>query len=206
MKIFKKILLISSLLLCIYSITFASNTNFPTVTTYKYINDYTGTISKDYINNIISIGKELENKTSAQCVIVVIDSTDNIDISQYANKLFRTWGIGSSENNNGLLILLALDDHNWRVEVGKGLEGTIPDILTNEIMTNYGKPYFTNSDYNNGLLNCYYEFSSIIANEYNVKLTSIENINISHDDYSTNKSNSTNSSLNVIGYILVLIL
>ena len=53
MKLFKKVLLISSLLLvCIYSITFAANTKFPSVTTNKYINDYTGTISKNYTDRI----------------------------------------------------------------------------------------------------------------------------------------------------------
>ena len=138
MKLFKKVLLISSLLLvCIYSITFAANTKFPSVTTNKYINDYTGTISKNYTEKIISIGKELEEKTTAQCVIVVINSTNNVPIEKYANELFRSWGIGTSEKNNGLLILLAMDDRNWRVEVGKGLEGAVPDVLSNKIMTSY---------------------------------------------------------------------
>ena len=87
MKLFKKVLLISSLLLvCIYSITFAANTKFPSVTTNKYINDYTGTISKNYTEKIISIGKELEEKTTAQCVIVVINSTNNVPIEKYANE------------------------------------------------------------------------------------------------------------------------
>lgn len=206
MKFFKKILLISSLLLvCIYSITFAENTNFPSVTSNKYINDYTGTISKNYTEKIVSIGKELEEKTTAQCVIVVINSTDSVPIEEYANELFRSWGIGSSEKNNGLLILLAMDDRNWRVEVGKGLEGAIPDVLSNKIMTSYGKPYFSDGNYNDGLLNCYYEFSSEIAEEYGVSLTSLDNINVSSKDYDNNNSSSKTSNKVIPGVIILLI-
>ena len=191
MKLFKKVLLISSLLLvCIYSITFAANTKFPSVTTNKYINDYTGTISKNYTEKIISIGKELEEKTTAQCVIVVINSTNNVLIEKYANELFRSWGIGTSEKNNGLLILLAMDDRNWRVEVGKGLEGAVPDVLSNKIMTSYGKPY---------------EFSNKIAEEYGVSLTSLENINVSSKDYNNNNSSSNTSNKVIPGVIILLI-
>ena len=205
MKLFKKVLLISSLLLvCIYSITFAANTKFPSVTTNKYINDYTGTISKNYTEKIISIGKELEEKTTAQCVIVVINSTNNVPIEKYANELFRSWGIGTSEKNNGLLIL-AMDDRNWRVEVGKGLEGAVPDVLSNKIMTSYGKPYFRDGNYNDGLLNCYYEFSNKIAEEYGVSLTSLENINVSSKDYNNNNSSSNTSNKVIPGVIILLI-
>ena len=206
MKLFKKVLLISSLLLvCIYSITFAANTKFPSVTTNKYINDYTGTMSKNYTEKIISIGKELEEKTTAQCVIVVINSTNNVPIEKYANELFRSWGIGTSEKNNGLLILLAMDDRNWRVEVGKGLEGAVPDVLSNKIMTSYGKPYFRDGNYNDGLLNCYYEFSNKIAEEYGVSLTSLENINVSSKDYNNNNSSSNTSNKVIPGVIILLI-
>ena len=206
MKLFKKVLLISSLLLvCIYSITFAANTKFPSVTTNKYINDYTGTISKNYTEKIISIGKELEEKTTAQCVIVVINSTNNVPIEKYANELFRSWGIGTSEKNNGLLILLAMDDRNWRVEVGKGLEGAVPDVLSNKIMTSYGKPYFRDGNYNDGLLNCYYEFSNKIAEEYGVTLDKSLNIELPSQAQSTTSKNK-NLGFVGIGFLSLIFL
>ncbi|MCQ2969566.1 MAG: TPM domain-containing protein [Clostridium sp.] len=207
MKLLKKILLIFSLLLvCIYSVTFAESNKFPSATTNKYINDYAGVISKNYTDKIVSIGKELEEKTTAQCVIVIINSTNNVPIEKYANELFRSWGIGTSEKNNSLLILLAINDRNWRVEVGKGLEGAIPDILSNKVMTSYGKPYFSDGNYNDGLLNCYYEFSSEIAKEYGISLSSLENINISSKDYNNNKSSSNTVNKTIPGIIITLIL
>ena len=54
-------------------------------------------INDSELNSIISIGKELEDKTGAQAVVVVIDSTNNVPIEDYAINLFRTWGIGQKE-------------------------------------------------------------------------------------------------------------
>ena len=93
----KVVTLFLLLLLCrVYYITNASS-NYPNPTNLKYINDYTNTINNNYKEKIVSIGKELEDKTGAQSIIVVIDSTNNIPIEDYSNKLFRAWGIGESD-------------------------------------------------------------------------------------------------------------
>lgn len=119
-------------------------------------------INQPEANNIISIGKELEDKTGAQAVIVTIDSTNSIPIEQYANDLFRTWGIGQKGKDNGLLILLAIKDRTWRVEVGRGLEGAIPDALSNRIMESIAKPNFAEGNYGKGLINSYSTFVIIL--------------------------------------------
>ncbi|MGL5352082.1 MAG: TPM domain-containing protein, partial [Clostridium sp.] len=75
--------------------------NLPTPTSYKYLNDYTGTLRESDAKNIISIGKELEDKTGAQAIVVVINSTDGVPIEDYAIKLFRGWGIGQKNKDNG---------------------------------------------------------------------------------------------------------
>ena len=84
-----------------------ASSNHPTPTNLKYINDYANIINNDYKKKIISIGKELADKTGAQAVIVVIDSTNNIPIEDYSNKLFRAWGIGKNDKDNGLLIFFS---------------------------------------------------------------------------------------------------
>lgn len=167
-----------SLLICcfIFTTNVFSSENFPNPTNYKYINDYTNTIDKYTVKEIISIGKELEDKTSAQAIIVIIDSTHGTPIEDYANKLFRLWGIGQKNEDNGFLILLALNDKEWRVEVGRGLEGVLPDALTNRVMQQIAKPSFINGDYNEGLLNSYSIFSDYIASEYGTSLDKSLNI------------------------------
>lgn len=163
---------ISSLILitlCFTTIVYGYSA-FPTPTTDKYINDYVGIIDSSTRNQIISIGKELEDKTSAQAVIVIINSTNNIPIEDYANKLFRNWGIGASDKDNGLLILLSMKDKKWRIEVGRGLEGVLPDLLTSSVMEENAKPYFVEDNYGEGLLQSYSIFTNTIAKEYNTTL------------------------------------
>ena len=104
-KLFFSILLI---ILCSASFITKANDAFPSPTNLKYVNDYANIISDSYKEKIVSIGKELEDKTSAQAIIVIIDSTNGTPIEDYSNKLFRTWGIGQKDRDNGLLILLSL--------------------------------------------------------------------------------------------------
>ena len=188
LKVFTLFLL---LLLCsVYYIPNASS-NYPTPTNLKYINDYTNTINNDYKEKIVSIGKELEDKTGAQAIIVVINSTNNISIEDYTNKLFRGWGIGKSEKDNGLLILLAINDRQYRVEVGRGLEGTIPDTLSNRVMESLAKPSFVQGSYGEGLLNSYSKLCDYIAEEYGVTLDKSLNIELPSQAQSTTSKNKT---------------
>lgn len=168
---FLKIFL-SSLLLFICLINFPVNATikFPDPTEYKYVNDYVGILNKNDVESIVSIGKELEDKTGAQAVVVIINSTENIPIENYANNLFRTWGIGQKNKDNGLLLLVSLNDKKWRVEVGRGLEGAVPDALSNNIMTEIAKPNFSQGNYNTGIVESYSTISDYIAKEYNITL------------------------------------
>lgn len=192
----------SLLIFCLlFTINASSSETFPSPTNYKYINDYTNTIDKSTIKKIISIGKELEDKTSAQAIIVVIDSTNGTPIEDYANKLFRAWGIGEKNKDNGFLILLALDDKAWKVEVGRGLEGAVPDVLTNRVMQEIAKPNFINGDYSEGLLNSYSVFSDYIASEYGVTLDKSLNVTLPNES----NLNGRKEGKFAIGLLLLLI-
>lgn len=202
LKVFTLFLL---LLLCsVYYIPNARS-NYPTPTNLKYINDYTNTINNDYKEKIVSIGKELEDKTGAQAIIVAINSTNNISIEDYTNKLFRGWGIGKSEKDNGLLILLAINDRQYRVEVGRGLEGTIPDALSNRVMESLAKPSFVQGDYGEGLLNSYSKLCDYIAEEYGVTLDKSLNIELPSQAQSTTSKNK-NLGFVGIGFLILIFL
>lgn len=144
--------------------------NVPEWTSLKYVNDYAAVIDEDTKNYIVSIGSELEQKTGAQMTIVVINSLEGSDIESYANRIFRTWGIGQKDKDNGLLILLSMQDRKWRVEVGRGLEGVITDIYSARVMDSVAKPLFIEGKYGEGLKNAYSIFAADIAKEYNITL------------------------------------
>ena len=183
--------LISSLFLVflIFSIPINAIDSIPSPTSYKYLNDYVGVIKDSDAKSIVSIGKELEDKTGSQAIVVVIDSTNGVPIEDYAIKLFRNWGIGEKNKDNGLLILLAVNDKAWRVEVGRGFEGAIPDALSNRVMESVAKPSFINGDYGEGLLKSYSVFSDYMANEYGTTLDKSLNVTLPNNTASNTRNN-----------------
>jgi Beta-propeller domains of methanol dehydrogenase type len=142
----------------------------PPATELKYINDYAGVTDQSSKKYIVSIGKELEDKTEAQAVVVIVNSLGGYSIEDYAFKLFRSWGLGTAKEDNGLLILLSIQDRSWKVEVGTGLEGAITDIYSARVMNDTAVPYLQRGDYSRGISNAYSAYADSIAKEYNITL------------------------------------
>ena len=80
-----------------------------------YVNDSAGVLDNSLKNYIISTNKSLYSQTGAQIVVVTVNSLDGDAIEDYANKLFRQYGIGDSKKNNGVLILLSIQDRKCRI-------------------------------------------------------------------------------------------
>ena len=155
--------LIVSLVLCGNISQILAEISVPRPTEYKYVNDYARIVDQNSAAQIIDLGRELEQKTGAQAIVVTVNTTNDIPIEDYANTLFRKWGIGRANKDNGLLVLLSLRDKKWRVEVGRGLEGAIPDALSNRIMQELGSFAFSKGYYGQGLAQVYSQFCDEIA-------------------------------------------
>jgi uncharacterized protein len=102
----------------------------------------------DSINRMLS---HLEEQTTSEVAVVALSSIGDADIFQFAQDLFNTWGIGKSENNNGLLILLIKDQRTVRFHTGYGLEGMLPDIICKQIQRDYMVPLFKEGNLGGGL-------------------------------------------------------
>ena len=163
------LIVILLVLISIYPVKAA--VSYPSPTSNKYLNDYAGIVDQRSSKQIIALGYELERQTGAEAVIVTVNSLQGIPIEEYANGLFRKWGIGQASRDNGLLIVLSVQDREWRVEVGRGLEGKLPDALTNRVMTQLGREYFIKGEYGKGLAQTYSVFCDEIASEYGVTLS-----------------------------------
>ena len=120
-----------------------------------YVQDNAGVISEDDKQQMLSLGAELDNKTTAQLAVLTINTLDGEPIEDYALEVLRQWGIGSKEQNNGALIVVAVKDRRSRIEVGYGLEGSLPDGLTGRIQDQYMIPYFKDGNYSKGILQGY---------------------------------------------------
>jgi uncharacterized protein len=117
----------------------------------KLVHDYTGVLSptqKEYLEKKLVA---YDDSTSTQISIVLVGNLGNYSIEDAAVELYRKWGLGSKKNNNGVLLLAAINDRKIKIEVGYGLEGSIPDYTASEIIANDIKPNFRAGKYYEGL-------------------------------------------------------
>lgn len=135
----------------------------------KLVNDAAHVLSREQVAILEERLVALDDSTSNQIVIVTIPSLNGYDVADYANKLYRSWGIGGKKNNNGVLILVSINDHKIRIEVGYGLEGAIPDITASSIIDNDLSPNFKNGDYYRGFDEAITSLGKAATGEYNVK-------------------------------------
>ncbi|PLV59748.1 YgcG family protein [Thermotoga sp. KOL6] len=163
-------------ILVLSSVLTLFSVNLPKPTPYKYVNDYVGVLDEGTVRKIVAVGKELEEKTTSQVVVVIIPSLSGITIEEYANLLFREWGIGQRDKNNGVLMLIAMNDRKVRIEVGYGLEGTIPDGKAGRILDEYVIPYFKNGEYSKGVYYGYLAIVNEVAKEYNTEISGTEEL------------------------------
>lgn len=110
-----------------------------------------------------------EKKTSNQVVVVTLPSLQGYTIDQYGYQLGRDWGIGQKKRNNGVLLIVAPNEHKVRIEVGYGLEGALTDALSSIIIRNDILPAFRKGDYYQGINNGVNSILKAIAGEYKAK-------------------------------------
>ena len=93
----------------------------------------------------------INDSTSTQIAVVIIPSLNGNDISDYNVKLGRAWGVGGKEFSNGVVLLIAKDDHKLNIATGYGVEGALPDITCKHIIDEVIVPNFKGDDYYRGI-------------------------------------------------------
>ncbi|ASE97923.1 hypothetical protein CEQ23_31445 [Burkholderia cepacia] len=106
------------------------------------VTDTTGVLSAACASELTDRLAALEQRLGVQVAILLVGSTGQSTIEQFATTVFDQWKLGKAEVNNGLLLVAALNDHTVRIEVGYGLEGTIPDIVAGRIIRERIVPAF----------------------------------------------------------------
>ncbi|AFS77962.1 hypothetical protein DUF477 [Gottschalkia acidurici 9a] len=168
------IFLITLVLLSVVTLAYGEDLKLPKRSYDFYVYDEVGVISKDTEKHIVSVNKELYDKTGAQVVVAVVNSLQDRSKEEYATELFRKWKIGSKEKNNGILLLIAPNERELKIEVGYGLEGAITDGRAGEIRDKYITPYFKSEDYDEGILNGFNAILGYITNEYEISIEGVE--------------------------------
>jgi uncharacterized protein len=116
-----------------------------------HVNDFAGLLPAAEKEALEARCRQLRERTGAELAVVTLRSLQGGQIDDFANKLFAEWGIGQKGRNNGLLLLVAMDERRARIEVGYGLEPIIPDVLAGRIIDNQLRPQFREQRYAAGL-------------------------------------------------------
>ncbi|MGH9501631.1 MAG: TPM domain-containing protein [Terriglobales bacterium] len=135
-----------------------------------YVNDFAHVLDQNTVAQLDNICQQLDQKAHAQIAIVTVNSLDGSDIESYAVALYKQWGIGSKATDHGVLILLAVKDHRYRIEVGYGLEPILPDGKVGS----FGReavPLLKQSDYNGAVSLLASRVADVIAHDAGIELT-----------------------------------
>jgi uncharacterized protein len=137
------------LIIMILSVATASGASYPQLT--GFVTDNANMIDSSYEAQITALAKQIEEKTTVEIAVVTVESFEGESKEMYAVNLFQQAGIGKTDRDNGLLILVSKQEREYRFEVGYGLEGVITDSMKVNIGDRIIVPNFRNEDYGKGI-------------------------------------------------------
>jgi uncharacterized protein len=134
------------------------------------VNDFAGVLSASVQDQLKQMCRQVLDKAQASVVIVTVKSTDGEDIFNYSVDLYQQWGIGQKGKDRGVLILLAVQDRKYYVNVGYGLEPILPDGKVG----GFGReavPYLQRGDYDGAVSLLASRVIDVIAQDAGVQIT-----------------------------------
>jgi uncharacterized protein len=161
-----KLKILQILLIFLIFIPLANAVEYPS--SVGYVNDFANMLSPGDVARLNSEITAIENATTVEIAIVTVDSLQGVSVEEYAVKLFEKWGIGKKSNDNGLLILVARNEREYRIETGYGLEGTITAARAGRIGREIIEPNFKNGDYGKGLYEAVKEIRGLVEQDPSV--------------------------------------
>lgn len=159
-----------------------------------FVLDQAGKLTPDQIT---SLNQKIENMSKVsknEFAVVILKSLDGEEIAEVAQNIFRTWGIGKMGLNNGVLLLISIDERKTRIQTGKNIEGELPDLLCSDILSKTLRPRLKSGDFFGGINATLDDLSSHLESRANVPVPVFIN------------SSATSSDSSGIGWILLAVL
>jgi uncharacterized protein len=166
----KRIIFTPLFLLFFISLASAATPEPPAVP-HNHVVDLAGAIRGDVRANLNRFLLELEQKTTAQVLVLTVQSLDGEDIRSFALNIAEKWKLGQKRKDNGALLVVALKDREYTFEIGYGLEGILPDSKVGSFGRQYLVPYFRKGDYSTGIYAAMLAVAGTIASDQGVSIT-----------------------------------
>ena len=139
-----------AVLLWLISVGLANGQDVPALT--GRVVDLADILSDGTERTITNILKAHEDSTSNQIAVLTIPSLQGEAIETYSLNIARTWALGTAEDDNGILLVVAVNDREMRIEVGLGLEGVLTDSRASRIIRGDMRTYFQDGNFDGGVL------------------------------------------------------
>lgn len=115
------------------------------------VTDLTQTLTTEQQGQLEAKLAAFEQEKGSQIAVLILPTTAPEDIAQYSIRVVDAWKLGREKQDDGVLLLVAKSDRRMRIEVGRGLEGAIPDLIAKRIITEVMAPYFKQGDFYGGI-------------------------------------------------------
>jgi len=171
-----------------------------------FVNDFADVVPVDIRAKIEAIALELKQKTNSEIVVVTVPTTDGVDIHDYSVELFTRWGIGKKGQDNGLLIIAAIEDRKVWIKTGYGLEETIPDAVASKVYRDVLRPSFKEGIYGRGLLSAVQVLAGRIADHAGAQLTSLDKVPVGSGGDGYRSSGRPFVPLAFVGGVMILLI
>jgi uncharacterized protein len=136
----------------------------------SYVLDQAQVIDNDYEMKINALCLEVERKTTAEMAVLTIATTEGQAHWLYATEVGNEWGVGQENQDNGLLMLVAVQDREVFTATGSGMEAILPDAIIDQIYRNVLVPSFRAEDYGKGIYEALQLYAKEIEKGYGVEL------------------------------------
>ena len=164
-----------SLLVLILGVgTIAAKPDFPAYV--GHVNDFANVLDASTRQKLETSLTNFETRTGAQIAVVTLTTLGEEPIEDYANGLYRAWGVGAKSGANkdkGALLLIATQDRRSRLEVGYGLEGDLPDGLAGEMLRRM-RPFFREQRWSEGVTLGVSTLVATLAQKWGVSIEGID--------------------------------
>jgi uncharacterized protein len=129
------------------------------------VTDLTGTLSRDQASSLEADLAQFEKARGSQLAILLVPGTQPETIEAYSIRVAEAWKLGRKGIDDGILILVAKNDRKLRIEVGRGLEGAVPDAVAKRIVAEVIGPRFKEGDFHGGLRAGVAKLQAVIGGE-----------------------------------------
>ena len=136
-----------------------------------YVNDHADVIPESRRAELEGFLDQVHTKTGVQFAILTVTTCAPEEPSAYKTRVFKAWGIGDKERDDGLLLLVAMTEREFKFETGYGLEGTLPDGWQSRMFRDVARPYFRDGNPSEGITAAVLATAQRIAAEKGVTLT-----------------------------------